>query len=69
MAHTLADHRPDLFTCVSDAMEGALRFMSRNNPRFQQLTMLRAMNDADLAARGETRAQAVRRTFRNRFYL
>ena len=69
MAQTISTPAIPFATRVTNALGGALTFLARNNPRYQQLRAFQMMSDAQLAARGTTRAGVVRRAFSHRFYL
>jgi hypothetical protein len=51
------------------ALGRALSFLAENNPRYQQLRALQMMSDAELAARGTSRAGMVRRAFHDRTHI
>ncbi|MHA6346098.1 DUF1127 domain-containing protein [Roseivivax sp. CAU 1761] len=58
-----------LLTRGLSALGRALSFLAENNPRYQQLRAVQMMSEAELAARGVTRADMVRRIFHDRSYL
>ncbi|ETW13675.1 hypothetical protein ATO8_06581 [Roseivivax marinus] len=54
---------------IAHGLTRALTFLSHNNPRYQQLDRVQSMTDAEISARGTTRAAMVRLVFSDRFYL
>ncbi len=69
MSSTSSTPSSGLLARATHALGGILTFLARNNPRYQILRGFQMMTDAQYAARGQTRASAVRHAFRHRSYL
>lgn len=54
---------------MSEGLTRGLTFLVENNPRYRQISAINAMSDAELTRRGTTRADLMRRVFRDRYYL
>ncbi|ETX30173.1 hypothetical protein [Roseivivax isoporae] len=58
-----------VFSQVAEGFTRGLTFLIENNPRYARIEKINRMSDAELEAQGVTRAEVVRRVFRDRFYL
>lgn len=66
VAHTdIAGRKGSVLGAILDVL---VRMME-NHPQTRQIDRLNAMSDADLAARGLTRADVIRHIFRDRYYI
>ncbi|SLN15794.1 hypothetical protein ROJ8625_00516 [Roseivivax jejudonensis] len=58
-----------LVSRLSQGLSRGLTFLIENNPRYGKIAAVNRMTDDELAARGTSRADMVRRAFQDQFYL